>query len=148
MIHAKMNDKYCTKCKEIKPTNDFHNNRSNKDGKADWCKLCNAARAFKFLSTPGGVEAKKVSQKKYSLSDKGRATRDKASKVYAETHPDRYRAKCAVNSAVQNGTIDKPDFCSVCFGKGVIHGHHHDYTKPLDVQWLCQPCHINVHHGE
>lgn len=48
--------------------------------------------------------------------------------------------------AVQNGTIEKPEFCQDC-GKTdcIIEGHHDDYEKPLDVIWLCKQCHTETH---
>ncbi len=28
-----------------------------------------------------------------------------------------------------------------------VHAHHHDYSKPLDVEWLCKDCHWQQHGG-
>jgi len=61
---------------------------------------------------------------------------------YRLSHPERYRAHTAVNNAVRDGRIHKPGYCTRC-GRGdkVIHAHHHDYAKPLEVEWLCVVCH-------
>ena len=40
----------------------------------------------------------------------------------------------------------KPTTCSKCGRTNCrIEAHHHDYTKPLDVTWLCVSCHQQLH---
>lgn len=34
--------------------------------------------------------------------------------------------------------------CSEC-GSPDSQMHHHDYTKPLEVEWLCRKCHLKRH---
>lgn len=35
--------------------------------------------------------------------------------------------------------------CSRC-GSEKAQMHHHDYSKPLEVEWMCRGCHM-LHHG-
>ena len=54
------------------------------------------------------------------------------------------KARNILAGAVRRGRIIKPSCCSACgreAEKRSLHGHHEDYTKPLDVQWLCAECH-------
>lgn len=37
-----------------------------------------------------------------------------------------------------------PQPCEYC-GDTKVQKHHEDYDKPLDVKWLCKPCHLNLH---
>ena len=54
-------------------------------------------------------------------------------------------ARYLVGYQVKTGNIIKPDKCSRCGdGSGNIDGHHEDYTKPLEVVWLCRGCHADA----
>ena len=37
-----------------------------------------------------------------------------------------------------------PEACERC-GELKVEKHHPDYTKPLKVEWLCRPCHLELH---
>lgn len=60
----------------------------------------------------------------------------------------RIKATSLLSWYVTQGRIIKPKFCSECGRKGVVQGHHHDYSKPLDVEWLCRFCHLRRHGKE
>jgi hypothetical protein len=59
----------------------------------------------------------------------------------------KHRARDAVRIAVKAGTLVRPNCCSTCGTPGPVHGHHDDYSRALDVRWLCDPCHEDVHRG-
>ena len=55
-------------------------------------------------------------------------------------------ARNILNRAVRSGRIKKPHFCERCEEETQdLEAHHDDYGKPLDVEWLCIPCHNVVH---
>jgi twinkle protein len=53
----------------------------------------------------------------------------------------RKRARRAVQSALERGELVKPEACEGCGAPGPVEAHHEDYSKPLDVRWLCPGCH-------
>lgn len=60
-----------------------------------------------------------------------------------------WAARKAVNAAVAIGLLTRPELCEKC-GRPyhrTLQGHHEDYTKPLEVMWLCQSCHSAQHYG-
>ena len=69
-------------------------------------------------------------------------------KIQVKRYPKRVRARGAVYDALKNFVLHKPTICEKCkktFGKCKIEGHHKDYDKPLEVNWLCIKCHREVH---
>lgn len=59
-------------------------------------------------------------------------------------------ARKQVKDAVQRNRLVKPAVCPRCEQPTParrMHAHHTDYTKPLDVQWLCASCH-RAEHGK
>lgn len=55
-------------------------------------------------------------------------------------------ARSLVAAALKRGQITKAAKCERCgTKKRKLEGHHPDYFKPLEVVWLCPPCHSLVH---
>jgi hypothetical protein len=52
-------------------------------------------------------------------------------------------ARAYANVYKRRGHIP-PEACFICMATGV-EMHHEDYGKPLDVVWLCRPCHVSYH---
>lgn len=60
----------------------------------------------------------------------------------ANRHKD--LARGAVLEALKSGRLVRADACEKC-GHGTVEAHHEDYSKPLDVNWLCRKCHKAIH---
>lgn len=43
--------------------------------------------------------------------------------------------------AVQAGLLERPATCEKCGNEDDIQAHHYDYSRPLEVEWLCRKCH-------
>lgn len=52
----------------------------------------------------------------------------------------------AVGNLIKNGKLIRNLHCLRCFKKCVTFAHHHDYSKPLLIEWLCQECHDKEHY--
>lgn len=63
------------------------------------------------------------------------------------------RAQNLLEKAVERGIVEPSATCETCGvtpepmsdGRRAIQAHHDDYNKPLEVRWLCQPCHHAWH---
>jgi hypothetical protein len=63
-----------------------------------------------------------------------------------ERWPGREKARRMVQDAIRSGELVRKA-CEAC-GTEKAHAHHDDYSKPLDVRWLCRPCHTAHHTAE
>ena len=62
-------------------------------------------------------------------------------------NPKKNKASTKINTAIAAGKITKLP-CTWCGTDKNVQGHHPDYSKPLDVIWLCAKHHKAVHHGK
>ena len=120
--------KTCRKCKIEKDLSEFSKCSQYKDGLQNECKSCNARRAKNYGWTPWGKESRR-----------------KSAKRYYKKHPHKVLAQGKVHHAVSIGELERPYFCESCGLFADIEGHHPDYSKPLEVDWLCVPCHVKEH---
>lgn len=63
---------------------------------------------------------------------------------YNTNYKQKVRARKAVQRAILAGRL-VPQPCEHCGSTDNIHGHHADYSRPLDVTWLCAYCHGAEH---
>jgi hypothetical protein len=63
---------------------------------------------------------------------------------YRLRHPEKARAEKTIQWAIQSGKIKKYA-CAVCGTTEKVEAHHPDYSKPLEVVWLCREHHLQKH---
>lgn len=117
--------KTCSACKKSKPLTEFTKWNRAKDGLSYQCKEC-----------------RYTSNAKWRASNKEKIS--ELNKAYIKD-PIKEQARRYVYNAIRDGKLARPDRCSNCGCSCEPHGHHDDYSKPLDVRWLCVPCHAAVH---
>jgi len=147
--------KTCTRCKIEKPLDEFSRQTRTKSGYRGECKSCaklyarsESAKASqrktqaKYMQTEHG---KTKSREKCARYRKKQLFKDSVQKSRAK-YPERRSAQIALWNAVQSGGVTRPDVCSLCNCLCIPEGHHFDYSRPLDVIWLCKMCHEAAHH--
>ena len=73
-----------------------------------------------------------------------RATRPKHRDLPPEARR-RANARSYARVYLQRGKIPRAG-CREC-GSDEAQMHHDDYDRPLEVTWLCRPCHLGLHAG-
>lgn len=146
--------KTCFKCGVGKPVDEFYRHPRMSDGRLGKCKACTkrdvrsnyAAQRPKYLQyererlhLPHRVEARK----QYAQSDVGAAAMRKGRQLYWERNPLKKAAHTATGNAIRHGKLIRQP-CEVC-GESRAEAHHDDYSKPLDVRWLCKRHHDEWH---
>lgn len=148
--------KVCKSCGVEKPIDSFYKNKLMPSGYLNQCIECVKAREKKrravkadYLKAYDKARAndpKRVqARKEYAQTEQGKEARLRARKTYLERFPLKRAAHMIFGNAVKRGKIVRADSCSECGSKEKIEGHHDDYTKPLEVRWLCEKCHKAWH---
>ena len=134
--------KRCFKCGEVRPLDDFYRYRMMADGHLNKCKSC-AKRdvANRYVAKRAEISAR-VSEMR---TPEQRAMAQEGRRRHRARHPERERARAAVTRAVGSGRLQRRP-CEAC-GEAETQAHHEDYSRPLDVVWLCFVCH-RARHGQ
>lgn len=148
----------CRVCSGEKPAGEFYPRQLRKCGQVGECMECTKARvrdnrarrveyyrqydADRFQNDPR-VKARHA---RYKKTDGGKASYRRARQKWLDHNPDKRAAHVLVGNALRSGKIEKASECECCGAKDVrLEGHHEDYSKPLDVVWLCRSCHVARH---
>ena len=129
-----MDTKICSSCNETLDLTNFYKGTRK-------CKDCTK----KAVSL--NYRKNKAHYQEYDRKREATESRKKDKKKSQDKHrsenPDKYKARTALGNALRDKRIVKVP-CEVC-GDEKSQAHHDDYSKPLDVKWLCFKHHRQVH---
>lgn len=111
----------CFKCKEAKPEDEFYKSDKVSRGVSTQCKECTLERQREYQRT------------------------HKRKRKPAKRNPKAERAGNITRNAIIHGFLIRSKKCSVDGCTNKPQSHHEDYSKPLDVTWLCGMHHMRLH---
>jgi len=138
--------KQCSRCKETKPLAHFYYNKAARDGLRGDCKECvkaTVARTDKAYKARRGIEYARENSRRHKQRHQAKYTEKQ--REWRVDSPLKYKAHNRAGKAIRLGKLQRPKECERCGAMGRIEGHHPDYTKPLEIQWLCSRCHMKEH---
>jgi hypothetical protein len=136
----------CRTCGEAKPLDEFYRHPSSASRRQSSCKACQKRRAAEWQQAHKGRHRDSVALWKSTHREQvrryesaGRARRDKADQALVRTV---VRVASTVRRAIKSGVLVPPDYCSSCADTDLkLDAVHEDYSRPLEVTWLCRRCH-------
>lgn len=141
-------EKRCPRCQVVKPVSAFHRRSDRGDGYNDTCKECRREMQQDWTEEQREAARESVRRSQARPESRRRAVAYMAEYQKRPEVKAKHRARNAVKASLLKGTLVKPTSCSRCKRpkhRRAIHAHHEDYTKPLNVQWLCVTCHGKAH---
>lgn len=145
--------KTCTKCGESKPLTEFYSGsatckqcyrqrvRDNRQAKIDYYQAYDRDRA----DLPERVETRKRVAAERRADPVRRSIDEERGRCWRNRNFVKRRAHVIAGNAIRDGYLVKPDCCQRCGSHCEVHAHHEDYYRPLEVTWLCRPCHSKRH---
>ena len=147
----------CRVCGESKLTTEYYPQQVKKDRSSGECKECTCKRVRQNRNDKAEYY-RSYDRMRYRESDERKAHCHAAGKrtpmsVRVEKQRQkrksdgylRHNARQKVSRAIAKGQLKKHDECFFCGASDGLQAHHHDYSKPLDVFWLCTSCHGKLH---
>lgn len=146
--------KTCFKCLKNKSLEDFYHHKGMSDGFLNKCKTCvkeDTNKRIQFLkkNNPEWVEKEivrhrtKATRYRLELKPINKEKLNQAKRKWSLKNKQKKKANLQVNRAIKSGKFSK-QACEKC-GCLEVEAHHDDYSKPLDVRWLCIKHHNEYH---
>jgi hypothetical protein len=131
--------KKCHKCGQTKDLAAFSIRIRSLDGRQTHCKVCMSRYRRRYYDRNKELIAS--AQRAYRSTDRAKAVFRRLSKKWRALNTLKTHAARCLNYATKKDEVHRPRVCSHCWLSRKVQGHHPDYSKPLEVIWLCQNCH-------
>ena len=135
--------KKCFKCLVEKDLSEFYTHKQMADGHLNKCKECTKKDGAIRWADPEARERIRAYDNLRTKTQKRKEDSARYLKNRRLKNPDKKRAWAMISYHLRMGNITRKP-CEVC-GDVKAEAHHDDYSKPLDVRWLCFTHHREAH---
>ena len=137
--------KRCPTCQTEKDESEFYACKRSPTGLKSQCKPCHMEGNIRTRDPERTRLARAEHARKARAADpeKFRARERKASLLRPKD--ERVKARRKLHQALRRGSVVRPTTCSKCSAVGKVTAHHPNYSRPLEVEWLCYQCHADEH---
>lgn len=133
----------CPICSRWLSASSFYPSKRTSNGITSECRTCHIRISIKTRDIEKKNESNRRSMRKVrELNPELFRARERLASQ-KRIKDIRYYARQIVRHAIAGGIIVKPRRCEKCGQEKKLTGHHQDYTKPLEIEWLCYECHGN-----
>lgn len=132
----------CTKCLASKDSSEFYSHCKGRHKRMSKCKECHKRYVIEYQRK--NADKMRTIYKERINNPRRREQNKQYYAAMKARCPERFRAYSLFHSARKCGRIT-PSPCEVCGSTRRIEGHHEDYSKPLEVRWLCKAHHLQLH---
>lgn len=136
--------KICKDCNIVKPLTEFYKHKGMADGFLNNCKDCKIVYQSKYRVE--NIEEVREYDIARSKTIKRKLHIQKVADRSNKNHPEKFLARRAVRNEIRSGRLVKKP-CAICSDFNWVHAHHEDYSKPLEIIWLC-PAHHSERHKQ
>lgn len=134
----------CSECDQWKPETAYYSDKRTPNGLKTQCKVCHTRASIQSRDSENTKRINREYMRRARETTPERfRIRERAASAKRDKSDPRVVARDILNKAVKAGKIKKPKICQKCKKARRLTGHHPDYTKPLEVEWLCYECHGN-----
>jgi hypothetical protein len=134
-------EKRCFKCHLVLPLDAFYRHPMMGDGHLGKCKEC-AKRDVTENRRKRAEQYSEYDRRRYQEPTR-RAYMQSLAKEHARKNPEKHAARRIAGNAIKCGRLVRQP-CVECRNQK-SEAHHPDYSKPLEVVWLCRRCHMARH---
>lgn len=137
--------KRCPTCQTEKPLAEFYADKRTADGLKSQCKRCHGAGNVRTRDRERHRETNRQYMRRARRLDTEKFQQRERVAGRERGWDERREARYQLHLALRRGEIARPGECERCKTPGPVEGHHPDYAKPLEVEWLCTLCHGKEH---
>ncbi len=136
--------KKCIGCGEMKALSEYYKMAHMADGHVNRCKEC--TKEMVRANYRKTIEARTAYERERWQRPERRADAARYQNKRRKKYPEKDRARNLVTKAMKAGSLRRQP-CEKC-GTKRAQAHHDDYSKPLQVRWLCYKHHLAEHGKE